>query len=490
MLPKRANLAQLASTWDLVVVGGGITGAGVAMVAAQQGINVLLVEQRDYAWGTSSRSSKMVHGGLRYLAQGAIGLTRESLKERERLRKELPELVKPMDYYFPVLKGQFPGPIAMGIALWCYDWLAGVRETQWHNRSSLKALWPQYEDPRVQGAYCYTDALTDDSRLVLRVLQEASAHGAEIMNYVSAQEITALEGGANMVLQDHIHGHTKTIRAKQVINATGAWADTLSATQPKIRPLRGSHLVLRAESLPISACLTLLHPADKRPVFVFPWRGSIVVGTTDQDHHSSLQEEPKASASEVAYLLEALRHAFPSVSIRPEQIVSTQAGVRPVIASGKGKDPSKERRNHLVWQGPGRINVSGGKLTTFRLIALDTLKAAGFLDAPRYRRLRNAKQVFTHSVSWPKGLGDPLAPLPTEETLLQWWRWAIRHEHTMHLDDLLLRRTHVGQQYADGAMGLLHKYQLWLCAEFGWSEQRWQKEQERYQNIWQRYYQE
>lgn len=489
MLPKRAQLSQLSEQWDLLVIGGGITGAGVALVAAQQGLKVLLVEQKDYAWGTSSRSSKMVHGGLRYLSQGAIGLTRESLRERELYIRELPHLVKRMPYYFPLTKGQFPGPWAMGAALWLYDKLARVNERRWHTREELVNKWPAYAQPNLLGAYSYSDALTDDSRLVMRVLQEASANGAEIINYVAATNIEAGQDHSLISLQDQITKETRQIKAQRVINATGAWADELSATDKKIRPLRGSHLIFSTELLPISACLTLLHPKDKRPVFVFPWQGRIVVGTTDQDHAAALGEEAKASSEEVNYLLSALHHAFPNISIAQKDIYSTQAGVRPVISSGTGKDPSKERRDHLVWSAPGRINVSGGKLTTFRVIALDALKAAGFINQATYKKLYRQRQLFTHKITWPNGLGDPLGQLPTEEQLKQWWRWAVRHEQVMHLDDLLLRRTHVGNLYPDGGQTLLENNAHWLQQELGWSPEHWQNECRRYQKIWQTYYQ-
>lgn len=489
MLPKRANLSQLSSHWDLLVIGGGITGAGVALVASQLGVKVLLVEQQDYAWGTSSRSSKMVHGGLRYLSQGAFRLTRESLRERELFLKELPHLVKRMPYYFPVRKGQFPGRFAMGAALWLYDTLAGVRETKWHGKSQLHAAWPAYEDGNTIGAYSYSDALTDDSRLVMRVLQEAGANGAELMNYVEAQTLRSNGESTEATLLDKHSGQSVTVTAKHVINATGAWADQLSDDAAKVRPLRGSHVFLPAAVLPVSSCLTLLHPQDKRPVFVFPWQGSTVVGTTDQDHSDSLNKEAKASAKEIAYLLEVIAYAFPSLSVTKKDIVSTQAGVRPVIASGKGKDPSKERRDHLVWHGEGRVTVSGGKLTTFRVIALDALKAAGIIDEATHRKLYKQRRLFAHNIQWPNGLGDPLAAPPTHEQLLAWWRWAIRHEQVHHLDDLLLRRTHVGNHTANGGLQLLVDNAQWLQRELGWGAERWQQEVERYTSLWRNFYQ-
>src|SRR5690625_454257 len=489
MLPKRAQLSQLPTHWDLLVIGGGITGAGVALVASQLGIRVLLVEQKDYAWGTSSRSSKMVHGGLRYLSQGNLRLTRESLREREIYLKELPHLVKRVPYLFPISKGQFPGRRIMGIALWLYDKLAGVNERRWLNAAEFNELWPSYTNPNALGAYCYSDALTDDSRLVMRVLQEASANGAELINYVKAENIKLHNGTRQVTLVDAHTNDTHTVYAQQVINATGAWADSLSGAANKIRPLRGSHLVIPTNLLPANSCLTLLHPRDKRPVFIFPWQGSTLIGTTDHDHQDSLQIEAQASHNEIEYLLEVVKTVFPKNTVNTSDISSVQAGVRPVISSGKAKKPSQERREHLVWRGAGRINVSGGKLTTFRVIALDALKEAGFIDGPTHRRLYKQGHLFEHSITWPKGLGDPLAPAPSQNELLAWWQWCIRHEQVQHLDDLLLRRTHVGNHQQDGGHALLLEHAPWLQQELGWSKQRWQQELTRYQAIWQQFYQ-
>jgi len=489
MLPRRAKLSQLPQEWDVVVIGGGITGAGVALLAAQQQLRVLLVERQDYAWGTSSRSSKMVHGGLRYLAQGDIKLTRESIRERELLLRELPNLVQRKEYLFPILEKQFPGRWAMHAALWLYDIFAGVRGHRWLPLASLQQRVPGFSLAGVKGAMRYTDAITDDSRLVMRILQEASASGAEMLNYVTATEIHA-QGAFNAVcLRDEIAGEQQVVKAKQVINATGSWADELSGTAAKVRPQRGSHLLLKAESLPVSSCLTLLHPQDKRPVFIFPWYGITMVGTTDLDHQQSSHAEARATSEEVDYLLKAVQWAFPEHNLTHQHVLSTQAGVRPIIASGKGKDPSKERRDHLVWKAPGRINVSGGKLTTFRIIALDALLAAGLISPQQHKQLYRQRQLLQHRIEWPAGLGNIANTDVSPATVATWWRWAIRHEQVVHLDDLLLRRTHVGNVCADGGLALLNMHQAWLIQELGWSEQQWQDEVTRYQNIWRTYYQ-
>ena len=488
---KRPLLAELAGEqWDLVVVGGGITGAGVLLLAAQLGIKVLLVEKQDFAWGTSSRSSKMVHGGLRYMAQGAVRLTREALQERERLLRELPDLVVRQPYLFPIRKGQFPGRWPMAVVLWLYDRLAGIRDHRWMGAAELAERVPALGREQLRGAMCYTDALTDDSRLVLRVLHEAAAEGATMLNYAGVEAVTGPQGEHEVALRDQLTGALHTLHAKHVINATGAWADKLSGSAPRVRPLRGSHLLVPAARLPVADCLTVRHPQDGRPVFVFPWQGLTCIGTTDLDHKEDLDQEPAISQREIDYLLALVNSQFPDVHLGEADIISTMAGVRPVISSGKGLDPSRERRDHAVWQENGIITVSGGKLTTFRVIAIDALLAAGLIDQTAHRRLLASPRLFRQAASVPAGLGHPLKPWPGEEQGAQaaLLDWVLTHEMVVHLDDLMLRRTRFGNLLADGGDALLAAHAERICTALGWDEQRWQQELTRYRAILQQSY--
>lgn len=488
---KRPSLDALASEqWDVVVVGGGITGAGVLLLAAQLGIKVLLVEKQDFAWGTSSRSSKMVHGGLRYMAQGAVRLTREALRERERLLRELPDLVVRQPYLFPIRKGQFPGRWPMAMVLWFYDRLAGIRDHRWMSAAELAERVPALGRDQLRGAMRYTDALTDDSRLVLRVLHEAAAEGAAMLNYAGVEAINGEQGGFEITLRDQLTHTQHTVRARHVINATGAWADRLSGGAPRVRPLRGSHLLVPAARLPVADCLTVMHPEDGRPVFVFPWQGLTCIGTTDLDHQEDLEQEPCVSQREIDYLLALVNSQFPQVNLGEADIVSTMAGVRPVISSGKGLDPSKERRDHAVWQEHGIVTVSGGKLTTFRVIAIDALLAAGLIDRAAHRRLLASPRLFRQAATVPAGLGHPLKPWPGDEqgaqaTLLD---WVLANEMVVHLDDLMLRRTRFGNLLADGGEALLAQHGSRIATALGWDEQRWQQELSRYRSILQQSY--
>jgi len=487
MLAERAALAALAKEhWDLIVIGGGITGAGVLLEAARQGRKVLLLEQQDFAWGTSSRSSKMVHGGLRYIAQGEVRLTRDALRERERLLRDLPGLVERADYLFPLRQGQFPGRWPMTAVLSLYDFLAGIRDHRFMPTAEVLQRVPGLDQKGLRGAMSYTDALTDDCRLVVRCLLEAARLGGQSLNYARATGVTRSNGRTRVSVSDLHSGVQTTLDAGVVINATGAWANHLGGAGQRIRPLRGSHLFVDPARLPVADCLTVMHPRDGRPVFVFPWEGVTCVGTTDLDHGDSLDQEARASGAEVDYLLELINGQFPHVGLGREDILSTMAGVRPVIASGDGKDPSKERRDHAVWQHDGVVSVSGGKLTTFRLIALDALGVAGLLSPRDERRARRSNApLFRPLPEAPAQVDHFLHGVQDDEALL---RWILVNEAVVHLDDLLLRRTRLGLLRRDGGAGLQDLLASLTGELLGWDAQRWDQEWQRYASIRDRSY--
>lgn len=491
MLGQRPRLADLAAQeWDLIVVGGGITGAGVVLEARRQGHRVLLVEQRDFAWGTSSRSSKMVHGGLRYIAQGAVRLTRDALRERERLLRDLPGLVERTTYLFPLRKGRFPGRWPMTAVLSLYDFLAGIRDHRFLSRRELLERVPGLNSAGLTGAMSYTDALTDDCRLVIRCLLEAARLGATSLNYVRALDTRREQGRTHLTVRDEVSGEQTELSASVVINATGAWADRLGGagrgTPARIRPLRGSHLFVDPQRLPAAHCLTVMHPRDGRPVFVFPWEGVTCVGTTDLDHGDDLEQEASASGAEVDYLLELVNDQFPDVALSRDDVLSTMAGVRPVIASGDGKDPSKERRDHAVWEHNGVVSVSGGKLTTFRLIALDALSAAGLLDAAAARRARRSNAALVRPLpEAPPQVEQFLHGEQDDDALI---RWILENEAVVHLDDLLLRRTRLGLLRRDAGAGLESRLRALTGEILGWDTAHWEREWHRYLTLRDRFY--
>lgn len=517
---RQANWSRLREAGarpDLLVVGGGITGAGILREAARLGLDAVLVEQADFAWGTSSRSSRMVHGGLRYILLGDIALTRHSAIERERLIREAPGLVERLRYLIPVRKGRQPGRLALGLLLWLYERLAGVQSRGWMDMPALAACVPGIRREGIVGAGFYSDAITDDARLTLRVLQEACREGARALNYVQA--VSLLRDAAGEVrgveLQDRLGGERITVEARAVVNATGAWVDELResvAGERTIRRLRGSHILLRPGLLPLSDALTLFHPRDQRTTFVYPWEGHTVIGTTDLDHGIPLSEEPAITRPELEYLLALAREMFPQVPVGEEDIVSSWAGVRPVISSDPHKDPSKETRDHRIWVDRRLLSVSGGKLTTFRLIARDVLRRlapllpelrpgsdeapvfaaprirAGDLplaDAARARRLlgRYGEEALALLAASPDA---EHAELPGAGCSLAELRWSCRNEQVQHLDDLLLRRSPLGSIAPGGGEALFETIGTLCRAELGWDEARWAGELARYRAIWSR----
>ncbi len=511
----RAQVPTLAEReWDLLIIGGGITGAGILLEAARRGLKALLVEQRDFAWGTSSRSSKLVHGGLRYLKEGRFGLTRESVRERDALMRQAGGLVEPQSFAFGDYVGGKPSRKMFLLGLAIYDLMSGKRERHYVDSAEFLMMAPNVGRTDLLGGMCYTDAKTDDARLVLRVLQEAQSYGGVAVNYLAAQTLLRTEGkvtGARLV--DAIDGGVTDVRARLVINATGAWADALrgqTGAAPKIRPLRGSHLVFPGWRLPLAQAVSLMHPTDGRPVFAFPWEGVTLVGTTDVDHGAPLNTEAAITRSEVDYLMLALARQFPQQGLTEADIVATYAGVRPVIDSGQA-DPSKEGRDHAVWVDDGLLTVTGGKLTTFRVIALDALRHAMPL-LPGWSDKLEARPIFAHR-AWPgmrlrgtqrqriegrhgAATGDLLAAarpgelelIPGTQTLWAELRWAARAEAVLRLEDLMLRRTRLGLQLRGGGVGQLDRIRAICQPELGWSDARWETSQAAYLALWNAHY--
>jgi glycerol-3-phosphate dehydrogenase len=554
--------------WDIIVIGGGIVGAGVLREASKKGLNALLLEQQDFSWGTSSRSSKMVHGGLRYIAQGDIKMTKHSLTEREHLLKEYPGLISRMGYYFLLKKGRFPGRFVMSLLLKIYDSLAGISDNRYVHNKQLSKLFPSLKTEDLNGACYYTDTAVDDSRLVFRVLSEAKAFGGHIINYLKAdglhhceetQKVSGVVVNDAVLKQEDENSsaqvkvatrHNLTLKANVVVNATGAWADILRMkviNEKRVRPLRGSHIVLSKQQLLVPDALTLTHPQDKRAVFIYPWQNTTVVGTTDLDHSASLDLEPKITEAEIDYLLELVNENFNIAKLNRDDIISSYAGVRPIIGSDKSKDPSKERRDHAVWLDKGLITVSGGKLTTFKLIARDVLeKASPYLskriqllseqashkhdeeqlteqlfcsknstvnnsetihDEPLCDSVKyNANeliysQVYKNFINkygqhMHKEIKEFLYACEKEEyTMIESscfcladCRWALRFESVVHLDDLLLRRTRLGLILNNGGEAILDKVQVLCQQELNWTNKHWQEELIRYRNIWKNNY--
>jgi glycerol-3-phosphate dehydrogenase len=400
---RRESLRRLGEEhFDLLVIGGGITGCGVALEAAARGLHTALVEGKDFASGTSSKSSKMVHGGLRYLQQHDYLLVYESLHERQRLIRNAPHLVHPLPFLIPlfgkdgvVVKGLAR---AYSLALWLYDATGGVRIGKRHRRiSRSEALhhFPALRADRLVTGFLYWDAQADDARLTLAVARTAAAKGAVIANYAPVEEITEEGGRVNGArLADGTQ-----IRARKVVNAGGVWSqDVLHRTGPhagggggiSIRPAKGVHVAVRADRLPCDYASVLAVPGDRRSIFVVPWAADeappggagamtagryTYIGTTDTDYHGSL-DDPRCTREDIDYLLRAV-NAWTTAKLTPDDISGTWAGLRPLISDvSNARTADLSRRHKVVVSPDGLVTVTGGKLTTYRKMAADTVDAA------------------------------------------------------------------------------------------------------------------
>jgi glycerol-3-phosphate dehydrogenase len=508
MAARAEAWARLRSEpWDLLVVGGGITGAGLLHEAARRGLRAALVEARDFAFGSSSRSGKLVHGGLRYLKQLDFRLTFAAVSERERLLREARGLVEPLGFLAPVRRGGRLDGFLLGVGLALYDVMAGRVARRRLDRDELLRLAPHLGPHGLRGGLRFEDAQTDDARLVLRLLSDAQRQGALALNRVAARGPLLAAGQVRgLVLCDVVSGVTAEVQARVVVNATGAAADGLRGAvgeKPRLRPLRGSHLTFPAWRLPASQAVMFLHPRDRRPVYVLPWEGVTLVGTTDLDHDRPPDEEPAISPAEADYLMEGLRSELPSLELTAADALASFSGVRPVVRSGRLL-PSQEPREHVVWSERGLLTVAGGKLTTFRLIASDALRASGLplgpaRQAPAIEDLQSPlddaellRLVGRHGAE--AGLvvacarDGELARIPGTHTLWAELRHAARHEAVLHLDDLLLRRVRLGLQLPRGGAGLLERVRAICQPELGWDDERWTAEEQGYRQTWARAY--
>ena len=396
-----------APSYDLVVIGGGITGVGIARDAALRGLKVALFEKGDYASGTSSKSSKLVHGGLRYLEHGEIGLVFESVSERRVQTRVAPHLVRPLPFIIPIYKGAKPGLELMNVGLWIYDSLALFRAPRLHKTfrgtQAALALEPQLRPEGLRGALEYYDCATDDARLVLENAIDARDLGADCHTYT---EVTRFERRADgritgVEIRDRLTGSSSLVTARVVVLAAGAWTDEMirrfeiPMDRPLLRRTKGVHIVIPRERLPLARAITLISPVDRRVIFAIPWRERTVLGTTDTDFTGSA-DEVAADADDVQYLCNSGNGYFPGANLIPADVISTWAGLRPLIAAPPNVDESEISREHEVFSRPdGLVIIAGGKLTTYRRMAHEavdkTLALLGELGEPTAANRANTK---------------------------------------------------------------------------------------------------
>ncbi len=533
MIDREQALAALAGEeFDVVVVGGGITGAGVALDAATRGYSVALVERNDYAAGTSSRSSKLVHGGLRYLQHLDLGLVREALLERQLLVALAPHLVRPLALVVPAFDGVRPDRL-MGVGLNLYDVMARDRlrtrkddaETSWsparHRTISgeeVLELLPALAAREPTSGYLFYDCQTDDARLVLTVLGEAERFGAVCANRLGALSLLEEEGRARGVrVRDGESGAEFEVRAANVVNATGVWADELrpeelqGEAELRIRPSRGTHITLRHEDLPLGAG-AIVPAGGGRTIFALPWLGRTLVGTTDNDYEAPSLEHVAPAGEEVEYLLDAVNEFF-ATSLTVEHLTGAYAGVRPLISTGDAKKSVDiSRKAELYETSSGMITITGGKLTTWRRMAKMTVdrlvereareapchtheiplgQAIDVQELPRvegvpeesYAALAARYGYAAHQVlalAAERGeLAQPVVPgLPD---LLAEAVLAARSEQARSVGDVLLRRTRLGLLAAGELSGdPVRRVAEVLAREHGWDPSRMALEVERF----------
>jgi len=482
--------ALTAGPFDVLILGGGITGAGVALDAALRGFRVALIDKGDFASGTSSASSKLVHGGLRYLEHGHIPLVYEALRERRLLLRNAPHLVHPLRFVVPFFAGARVPRWQWRAGLSLYDLLAGtgnLRRSRPLHLSLLRREFPDLNGTGLSGGAEYHDAQMDDARLCIEVLRTAAAHGACLANYAEAVGFENVKGRiAGVRAADRVGGETFAIHARQVVNATGPWVDAVcrlagDASTPHLRPTKGVHLI--APDRGLRSAFLLLHPADGRVFFVLPWQGKTLIGATDtlcDDSPDALSVTPE----DKAYLLAGHNHFF-SPPLAETNILNSFAGLRPLAHSKNGAPSSLPREFRLIVSPSGLLSVAGGKYTTYRAMAETITDAVAArlgkrrccrtrrcaLDgAPRKRwtvfldretaRLgerhgvgeetarhfvqrygRRAAEVATYLDRDP-ALGKPV--VPGEPELRAEFAYQQEHEMALFPEDHLLRRTHLG----------------------------------------------
>ena len=377
--------------FDLLVIGGGITGAGVARDAAMRGLSVALIEAQDLASGTSSRSSKMIHGGLRYLVAGDVAVVKESASERATLHRIAPHLAQKTPYVIPT--GSVRSKLILRAALWAYERLGGVERADYHevwSRDELAEKEPLIERSRLKGAVVYPEFLTDDSRLTVATVRSAIDHGATAVTYMKATNIrkdqTFRIDAASKLPGENCE---VTIQARAVVNAAGPWVDQVCDLEqpqpPRLALSRGVHLVFNHADLPVRNTVVMRTP-DARRIFAVPLGEYTYIGTTD-DYHPEYEYWPPVTDQDVSYLLSATQKAMPEADLSPDRIVSVWSGIRPLVGDGSGRASKELSRKDEVWTSPsGLLSVGGGKLSAYRAMAeriVDTvIENHGFTAQP------------------------------------------------------------------------------------------------------------
>lgn len=453
---------------DVLVIGGGIVGACVARDAAMRGLRTGLVEQRDFAFGTSSRSSRLLHGGIRYLAQGKIGLVREASVEKTVLHGIAPHLAAPLPFVFPTYRGNRAWKLwQLMIGVKLYDLLCGGRNlghSSWLDGAETARTVPGLSTEGLAGAVRYFDGFTNDARLVLDTLRSAAGHGALVLNrarYAGARR----EGGWRVEIEDAEKGGRFEVAARAVVNATGPWADGLAHSAVKLRLTKGIHLVVERSRLPVTDALVMTE--GSRVLFAIPWGERTILGTTDTDYDGR-PEEVRADAEDVAYVLGIVNGHFPEARLEAADIISTWAGLRPLIADRRGRPSDISRSHEIKSPEPDWWDVAGGKLTTCRLMAEQTVDRVVAAAELRALPCGTAEAALVAGGQAFSGLVPP--PFCREAV-----EHFCEHEWAAHLEDVMIRRTS-WHYYHREAREMAGQAAQWMAECLGWDAARRERE--------------
>jgi glycerol-3-phosphate dehydrogenase len=514
------------TTFDLCIIGGGITGAGAARDAASRGLKVCLIEQNDFASGTSSRSTKLIHGGIRYLENLEFGLVFEALNERHILFEIAPHLVHPLSFVLPVYEDGRVGMFKMGLGMWLYDALALMHAPKIHERLSVEstsARIPSLKTNGLLGSYSYSDAYMDDDRLVIETLRSAARFGATAANYVKAGTGRLDEKGRLQELEitDTLNGKKSKIKAKHFISTVGPWTDQFAETLFKwkklLRPSKGIHFTLKRERLPIKEAIVMATGKDNRIVFAIPRHEMVILGTTDTDYPGN-PADVHSERADVDYLLSVVQQYLPKAGITEKDIVASYSGIRPLVNDGSATE-SKTSREHVILHTPHNITfVAGGKYTTYRRMARDIIEkvlAEEFSLEDRITFARNQTRDPLNPLVTVEKLSESIAQsknwapefnLKKEETYLLAERYgfeayeilkngrsqnlsgawemeaafAIQNTMCLHLRDFMLRRTPLFLARTDHGFPLVDAIAQVFAKEFNWSDSRIKDEKNLY----------
>jgi glycerol-3-phosphate dehydrogenase len=528
----------LEQQFDLLIIGGGVTGVGTARDAAMRGIKTVVLDMNDVAFGTSSRSSKLVHGGLRYLEHAEFALVFESVSERRILMDIAPHLVMAQGFLFPVFTDSRRSLFEINVGMWLYDGLSLFRSPKIHkslSKKKLKEEEPALRQKGLKGAPLYYDCATDDARLTLETAVDAKNHGAVVATYTRVLSFLKEDGRiVGVRVRDELSGEEFEIQSHSVVNATGPWSDRIRSLSKedvvgRLRPTKGIHIVIPTEKLYLNNAVVCFHPQDGRVLFAIPWGDRTYIGTTDTDY----QEDPAdvaASSEDVHYLVDVTNHYFPGTDLHVDDVISTWAGVRPLVADEKSDDESAISREHtLALSDDGLITIAGGKLTTYRKMAaevvdksIEYLRVIGAL--PKVRSADTSEEPLPGAVGWPEEGGlswiekelterfgellqdetrvllaktygmrsfDVVALIHDDESLAEkiqedrpeimaQIRFGIEEELAYTLRDIFIRRTQLFFRAGDQGLGAIDRVATYMKKNLDWDDIRVEKEKEEY----------